>query len=477
MYLGKLVSIVGLLTILVQSAHAQDTLPAAPWPPENPAAFFADNVEIVSSELRSSAIGSTDGARVDLDRRLVIIEDGRVYPLPQTDRTEFAPEGGPRVAVFTDTEVYVANVSNGDEYWKLDLQTGEWIPLKATPEYLDTSCGSVSWQKLLFVPTWITIAGSSNQLHLCNLRNGNVSPPLPVDYEEWYIDSSVGVVDYLLLLPRPAENPSMHQSVYLYNFSMRTFFFIAQISIVENTQSVINYRRSVSVQLTDLADNSLMVRISANFDDHTQENSTNDSTNDYLFRLSPEQQRVDELDTDFSYNARSLGLEYWQELTIGDDNACEITRLDLKLDAILTFQTQAPCSADRLNNGDYIYYRRLAENGASVEIVRFDKTNGESEIVYKGEVEAILWISPDNRHIAFVMDNSQVIDILPGEQDIRPDVGFSAQAVILELATERVIFQSSVFAQEPFLQPAWSLDIYSVTDDTLPSGKLVRRHC
>lgn len=464
MRLGNLVSIVGLLTILVQAAQAQEPIPSAPWPPENPTAFFADNVEIVSSELRSSAIGSTDDARVDLDRRLVIIEDGRVYPLPQTDRTEFTPEGGPRVVVLANTEVYVANVSNGNEYWKLDLQTGEWIPLTAIPEYLDTFCGIVSWEKLLFVPTWITIAGSSNQLHLCNLRNGNVSPPLPVNSEEWHIDSSVGVADYLLLLPRPAENPSVHQSIYLYNFSTRTFFFIAQIPFVANNQSVFDYRRSVSVQLTDLADNSLLVSIRPN--STTQENSTHD----YLFRLSPEQQRVEELNTDFSYNAGSLGLEYWQELTIRDDIACEITRLDLRLDAILTFQTQAPCRANRLNNGDYIYYRRLTENSTSVEIVRFDKTNGESEIVYQGEIEAILWISPDNRHVAFVMDNSQVIDILPGEQDIRPVVGFSAQAVILELATERVMFQSSVFAQEPFLQPAWSLDIYSVTNEYVAIG-------
>jgi hypothetical protein len=417
-----------LVTLLfVRPGSAQEFFP---WPPVDPQQLFGANVEILEQRLRSSDIERENGTHIDNDRRFLRLRDGRNYPLP--------PEMEEASSVLFETNEYVyVSMSRRDDspfYWQFNLATSEWRPYGFGPGvFANSFCGSVELYLLGSYPRWIVIIGRNNQQHLCNLDNGLISPPLPAEYHNWSVDQFSSIDDYLLVVGDETTETTIQHHAYILNLATHDILYVDTLPALEDP-----YRDWVTTH-SGFSDGTLFVSITAS---PTGETIPPQRHNYYVF---PNEGSVKSVpDGSLSHYRAEIGiLETRLETAEAYGFSCEISSYDLNTGQTITYRVETSCYQE-YSSGEFDYYRVVSADLSQADLIRVDVRNGESEIVYSGEIEGILLVSDDVRYGVLAIDDSGQIDILPNER-YQYNTSFSnaMTAVLLDLETGITLYETT----------------------------------
>jgi uncharacterized protein YraI len=282
-----------------------------------------------------------------------------------------------------------------------------------------------------------TIVVSDDQAVLCHHSTGERSEPLPPDY--------LWVIDHFGIGPEPILSVSPDR---------RYVAFLGQIGLEPQAESSRNLELfsydTVSRQIITLG--RFNAQSSLQFDAwagnqvtlHTGETCSVCGHSVYIADVS----MPDSIEDAFGYlNIR--GPAYFGDppryvFGIGNPSAiatCGHSVYDLATRTMTETQLGG-CRPDFGSIDGVAYYRNVPERGSlgptsdccdiipaevpTVPVLRYDARTGESEEIYVGEVEQVVWVSSDERYAILLEDTNGIIDNVPYSRfPVEPQYGFT----------------------------------------------------
>jgi hypothetical protein len=367
--------------------YAQDQ----PFNPD-PATFFPDNVRVIATEKLETPLVRLSIRWDDDQREVTVLVDDQIkrYPYPEDMLTIFdqiRPTWGDLIVVSaytpdTDFKPFVLNLQTGT-FALYEPQCGE-----NSPDYLYTNMRDQLW----------VLEVTSGGVYLCASLTGERTPKLalPEDFEP-KPDTAVTVSsDYEYAAFAGADG-----EVYSYAFDTGE---IKSLGLVQGEISL-NYsfwtgdNRQVALRSRNGDQCSIYIADVTGKDDLT-----------LALETSPDCARID-------FN-RPSRLVYWAMTEITRENplrSCTKTVYEIETGAQHVYDYGTLCRPDYGSDEGIGYYRAVSNNYRTADVVRFDVTTGEQEILYSGgQIEAVDWVSKDERFAVLLMDDEGRIDRLPG---------------------------------------------------------------
>jgi len=411
-----------LLLVTLSPAAAQEPDPV-PWPPADPESLFGPDVEIISSQLW------IDGSYNE--EEWVYIADWGLYPIPYGLGTVA------RQYQLPGNRYYIEDrVRDGDAtWWLIDLETGEWLQLREYPQQVQTLCGTISFREdqRSYVTGWVTITGSNQQSHLCNLETGYRTPPLPDGFLTWtwkVIERDAS--DELLFYTARPMNTAPESSV----------LFIHNMNTGESRE-VMTVRQESSpyadLQLRRLGETDYFLFT------YPVPPTVNQRNRNQTALINLNQRTVIPVANDPIFKDAPARLIYRTESNSETPEVnCEVLWLDLSTLSWHEYTIPNPCFGNTLYQGGWLYLRQVNPERTHVTLMSMDELTGESRIVYEGEIEDMLWVSPDARYIALVMDSDNYIANLPGQRGGIHE-SLNDELWLIDLVEDRVLLKTPAY--------------------------------
>jgi hypothetical protein len=457
----------------VHFTQAQDFLP---FPPKDPKIFFGDSVEVLDIELSAFSPQQLSSraflVRYDNSNRVVVTSDNVVFPVPW---------GGGYTQVFVlrvqDGLVYGRRIREPEaqgrwmqgyspdyeDYWRLELATGEWTIYAEDEIFLDTPCGTFNLERISRTAEWILVTGLNRQQHLCRLANGIHSPPLPQGYEDWHLDYNRERYEYVFMRVLKTINDVLSHVVYIYTPSLRTTTLVGEFPITNLSIQSPETNCDVFYLPQALPDASIYLDMTSSC------NQGASRSRRYVLRVLPGEQRTEPLSLNTRYEPNPPRL-VTRQMTLEDGLfACSVTSQNLETQETITYRIHSPCRY--WHEDGYDYYRVVTTDRSSATAVRVDVATAETDILYSGEIEDILWASQDGRYAAFVLDSNGRIDVSPrNTYPFRSGPSQDAKAVLIDLVSETVLYEQQVFAVEPPAPGPWSTRVQLYEGNVIEFG-------
>jgi hypothetical protein len=419
-----------LLWLFVQVGNAQDDIP---FPPEDPKTLFSDAVEIVDVRLDSLTLQFAQPIIILPDYRTLYRNDGREYPFPP-ELSRQVDEGAIVSGTHSDGQVYITariDTLSGafEQYWILDLETGNYRSVDELPEYVNSNCGMYPLATIGHV-IWTIITGDDGQQHACNMNNGMRTPPLPDGYEGWEILSSI-TPNYLWLVAHPIDASETARTLFVFAFSTYEIFAIGDFTGDASIYRIpVNYDNSFVLYALD-ADS----RVTAVYWADVPSRSIHEAMLDAHYVDDPPRFFTwHETDDGAAREGTILNISTGEQIAFGYEGACNIEYSHTARNYFY-------------HSGSYFYCRVLNEDNTEADVVRINSITGESEVIYTGEVEQIKWVSEDHRYMQLLIDDSGTIDTGFTEEELRRPSFEStvARMIIIDLSDGDIIYDVAAY--------------------------------
>lgn len=413
------------LLTLAPDVTAQEIEPP-PFPLEDTSTIFPAGIEVVDMRLMHNPNTYENGFFVSLDQSAVINLEGRQYPFPfNTDGYEHARAY--TRSIFNDNlliEIRDWQAEKESLYWMLNLDMGVYTQLDERPEQLETLCGAVPLAEAR-AGDWVLIEEAGQQ-HFCHIETGIQTPPLPENYHGWLklranIDS-----DYVFLRTFPsAENLA---TLFAFNTQTDDLIQIGNIDYPDEENLGETIEKQVSetqylyqIRIPDVPANRFITY--------------------FIDIAEPHISQTPFVGTYYPNPPRVIMRNEIQDEETGLP-ICEWTSFDLLNQMLTSYRLNSRCFYE-FARFDAHYYTRVwnEDDPASVDVISVNSAAGDYTILYSGEVENVLWVSPAERFIALVLDTNGQIDTPPGSPG-RVGRYEGSQFTLIDRYEGRIIYQT-----------------------------------
>lgn len=427
----------------VSSTLAQEREPA-PWPPEDPAALFGPDVEVIEVRIPEVAPPAySNRLSYNNATRQIIYRDAQ-YPYPTRFEGEIVGNSIiPNGIVQTGSALYMREGDRDEvHYWYLNLNTGEWLELLEQPQELQTNCGFVPFRDYS-AADWILLDGGQDRQHLCQVTTGVRTAALPAANDQWEILGLLSTSDRLLLRAHKTDSAENQRILFVYDLTSQQFTSYGVI-----TPLPVGFRL--------LNEHTLLL--------------TPDNRNSSLqVQETDMQQVVIDLETDqrtfFSAGtvwSGDYGI-YMQNSGEGFEAACEFEFAETTRLNVVHLSLNTSCTPD-FREEEIAYFRVVNENMTQADLVRLNRHTGEVQTLYSGELEFISWVSPDERYAGVVVGNNGTINDPPGTNSFFHSAG-DELLYIIRLEDQAVLFE--VEAKTDWMAETWWPRISVINADTI----------
>ena len=370
----------------------------------DPYQVFDTSVKIHVSELPPT-MSNYD---YDNELRLLLLDKNiRLYPNEVTTVFDLIQVNG-RILLQVQLETYSQYQSTTWEYDVETQQLSEFEPHCATTQFSASSLKEQPW----------TIIENDNHWILCNALNGEKSPPLP-DGFDWKIDSIGGE-------PRPEITLSPDQTMIAFmgieagQFQWADSREIYLFSYQPTTDKILNldqFEAQESLYFGHWIDTQVII------------NTGNTTRIGTMCALITDVIQVDNIyptlcnqggGPDYIDHPPRLVISY--EL---NHIPCGRTTYDINTHTTTRIELNGLCHPEYGDIETVGYYRDVPMGVmteccvpppveiAEVPLVRYDSRTGERQELYRGEIEAVFWVSTDEHYAIVVLDNNGEINIFP----------------------------------------------------------------
>ena len=151
--------------------------------------------------------------------------------------------------------------------------------------------------------------------------------------------------------------------------------------------------------------------------------------------------------------------------------SCEVRWQDKRSQEWTTYTLPTSCQFEPTVDNDHFYYRTVSPDRTTARLMAADKLTGESRLLYAGEIEDVIWLSPDARYTALVIDSDNHIDNLPGQSG---DMYFSAgdELWLIDLVENRILLKTPAY-ECVSLDPRWCPLVKPLTDELVALQTMV----
>jgi hypothetical protein len=446
----KMILIAFLLVFMssVYSAAAQEQEPA-PWPPEDLAALFGPNVELVEMRMpKFVAPAYSNTPSYNNATRQIIYRDSQ-YPYPIRFEGEVIGNSIlPNGIIQTGNALYMREGYQDEvHYWYLNLNTGEWLELLEQPQELQTNCGFVPFRGYS-AADWIPLDGGQGSQHLCQVMTGARTPALPQDYDQWEVLRSLSTVDLMLLRAHKRDASENQRILFGYQLTTQQFTEYGPIAPISIDIRLLNEHTIVLIPRTQ------------NGDQQVQEIDLRQIVID----LQTTQRTV------FPAATAWIGDHaiYIQNTGDGFEAVCEFELADPARLNVLQLVLNTSCMPDFAKE-EIAYFRIVNEDMTRADFVRLNRHTGEIQTFYSGELEFITWVSPDERYAGIIVGNNGTINDPPATNSFFHAAGDETLQVI-RLEDQSVLFE--VDAETAWMAGTWWPNISMINADTISAYKV-----
>ncbi len=432
-------------------------------------AIFTENIQIVDYTI----VPEVTGKSYDNERRILIIED-KTYPYPK--------------------QILAINYLQSDEQNMLNIEVSESLPDTANATHIRRSwiwhfhpqtevferfkplCGNPRDVYIIELATrWVYITNSDTErVYLCETATGELSEPLLSDFS-WDIQPPISTrsvpvftsPDGQWLVLFGEEHNQIH--VFSYNISSANLTELGSINcrFCIERNAVSWFDSLVTIWVWDGDDHIIYST------DITQSNSLVLAIrrHKYLPEFYEDPPRYDYVNFTNPEN-------FWE------------TQCERVIYNVLNSETQitpmGPLCRPEQGSLDGIGYYRDITNGKEgiAALTRFNSANGESEVLYEGEIESIEWVSLDERYAIVVLDANGHIDTIPFLDPWAWGVPEAPRLAYVDLVRDTIVFESWTrwnICNESYGGPGWNWS-FGLSDTSQhpcynigPAGKIFPR--
>ena len=325
--------------------------------------------------------------------------------------------------------------------WEFDAETRQFSEFEAFCSPRTYSLYSLEEQP------W-TITEIDNQSVLCNTLNGEISPPLPEGYD-WIIDS-------IFIEPEPKITISPDSKIIA--------FMGTETGLIQAQSWREIYLFSYQLEsglILDLGqfDAEDVLEFEGWIDSQVIFRTGNTSSIGSMCTLITDATQVDTIYTTLCTQGGGLSfLDNPPRFVLSYENGsllCGQTTYDIETHEQTHINLNGLCRPEFGDIEAVGYYRDIPMGMmtecctpppvelAEAPLIRYDSRTGERQELYRGEIEAILWVSDDEHYAILVLDNSGKINTFPyldywvGEMQV-------ATATLIDLYTGETIKQAYI---------------------------------
>jgi hypothetical protein len=444
---------IALLILFVTSiVQAQDV---PPWPPD-PAAIFADGVEVVSVEMLDNVQPSAiNKPFMDVEGRAVVMPDGRVFPwLEEFPFASFYIDPGVNVNDY----LYIAESRHPqgeiDTVWQLDKNTGVYSALESSKA--DTVCGPISLDFIKEKWVWL----ESRQY--CEMATGKKTIPLSEDF--------IRLTDIYSQITRPIPTPDGQMLLILGKQADSDAELIAyRYDMADDSfEAVGTFTQGKFVGFEDWAGDRVAVL-------DTYGNRSGDVYPEFYGYVAIDLEKGDirQWSAFVSPIAPSTWITYHTDgtptITRREpinaemlDASCRVTRDDILAHTTLSYEFPSACYPEySVQNDDY--YREISSDQTQSTVFKVNRSTGERADLYRGEIEGVVWVSPAEGYAALVLDNNGVINH-PGHIQNTDTSTSDAQLALINLQTGDILY---IIPADTEFTNTWTPSVRAFPDNRL----------
>jgi hypothetical protein len=390
------------LLMVLSTSFASAQHNTAPWPP-NPEDIFAEGVEIENIWITDSE-GST---QVQPNQIRAFTINGKTYPWPENFEDAWVDDASFDESPFNVVEgmSYIFAIQKGEseaQSWQLNLSTGDYRLYEA--DTIATKCGEISIYGLS--EKWLFFEDRQG-VHLCQPSTGFLSKALPDDVN-WNVDKisdmPVGISEstdgeWLAFFGYESDTVGLQTSLYSYYLPTQqltnlgtfvrdphnlTFFLWVDTQVLFSTRDMPEWSTTY-IYIADAA----------------RSNSLEFATQ--RFRYAPE------------YYDNPPRFEFIRGTEGGNSIAdCTWIRYDISSRREQSYKLGSLCDAEYGVVDGTGYYRDVQPAFApEAALVRFNPITKTREELFRAEIEAIEWVSTDERYAVLILDSNSRVDAIP----------------------------------------------------------------
>jgi hypothetical protein len=398
--------------------------------------IFTSNVRIVESSItptfRANKADDTHNIVFDNDQRLLAI-DGQSYLYPDgIGYINHAQSGQNEMIEINVTERLPDTVDVISWIWYFNLDT------KAFTRYTSLCAHKRSLDHVSLEPLWVYATDDDTErVRLCETKTGKVSVPLPSGYS-WEFPPKINSDS-----PPPFVSPSGSWLLLFGQADGNTHVFSYRLETeILTALGVMACTGCIDWGFVDWLDTSVMIwsvdienQHAIYSADITQENSLELAVSRPMYapEFYDEPPRYDYV------NFTKTG-KYWDNFW---ETRCERVIYDVLSHEKVIVDLGPLCRPEQGEMDGIGYYRDITSGAEGIAaLTKYDSRTRESEVLYEGEIELILWVSPDDRYAFLVMDSDGVIDTAPFLDRFSRGIPAEPTLAYVDLVEDRVIFEN-----------------------------------